>query len=107
MKRKYKTSKGTALQVTNAAGAEGFLICDGIDHEWYFRVYEAGDKSKFVDYELRHLDLQVHISSDEMAAFYQDEDGNAWLDYSPEVLGLEPRGENTGRRRKFSRSMSS
>ena len=90
MKQKYKTSKGTALQVTNAAGVEGFLIRDAIDHKWYFRVYEAGDKSRFVDYKLRHLDLQIRISSDEMAAFYQDEDGNAWLDYSPEVLGLEP-----------------
>ena len=91
MKEKYKTSKGTALRVTNAAGAKGFLIRDAIDHKWYFRVYEAEDKSNFVDYALRHLDLQVRISSDEMAAFYQDEDGNAWLDYSPEVLGLEPR----------------
>jgi hypothetical protein len=50
MKKKYKTSKGTALQVTNAAGAKGFIIRDGIDHKCYFRVYEAEDKSKFVDY---------------------------------------------------------
>ena len=56
---------------------------------WYFRVYEEGDKSKFVDYEFRHLDLEVRIAKDEMAAFYRDEDGNDWLDYSPEVLGLE------------------
>lgn len=80
------------LRATDAAGAEGCLIRDGIDHKWYFRVYDTGDKSKFVDYELRHLDLQVHIASEEMAAFYQDKDGNAWLDYSPEVLGLEPCG---------------
>ncbi len=80
--------------MTNAAGVEGYLIRDGINREWYFRVYEAGDKSKFVDYELRHLDLHVRIASEEMAAFYQDEDGNAWLDYSPEVLGLEPRSSD-------------
>jgi hypothetical protein len=94
MKGEYKTSKGTALQVTNAAGVEGFLIRDAIDRKWYFRVYDAGDKSKFVDYALHHLDLHVRIDSEEMAAFYHDEDGNAWLDYSPEVLGLELRSSD-------------
>ena len=85
MKRNMKN-----LQVKSAQGVEGILICDAFDHKWYFRIYKDETKSEFVDYELRHQDLCVRIAPDEMAAFYQDEDGNAWLDYSPEVLGLEP-----------------
>ena len=85
MKRNMKS-----LQVKSAQGVEGILIRDAFEQKWYFRIYKDGTKSEFVDYELRHQDLSVRIAPDEMAAFYQDEDGNAWLDYSPEVLGLEP-----------------
>ena len=58
-----------------------------MEGRWYFRVYESVDKSRFVDYELRHWDLAVEID-DSSASFYVDENQNAWVDYSPTVLGL-------------------
>lgn len=83
-------SKSERVRVRSAQGAEGILIRDVFDQKWYFRIYTNVTKSEFVNFELRHQNLCVQIAQDEMAAFYQDENGNGWLDYSPEVLGMEP-----------------
>jgi cytochrome oxidase Cu insertion factor (SCO1/SenC/PrrC family) len=57
---------------------KGCLIGDNI-----FRVYDEHDKSKFVDYNIRHSDLFV-IIDDQDAYFYN---GNT-LDHSPSTLGI-------------------
>lgn len=82
---KYKFGDNTA-SVENAAGVSGILIRSG--DGFLFRVYDQTDGSKFVDYKIRHDDLAVTISTDEMAAFYTTENHEI-LDHSPDVLGCE------------------
>jgi len=84
--RQFKGRAGKRLKATSAAGASGCLIMD-IDGEFFFRVYNA--VNEFIDYRLLHCDLQIKIADDEQASFYTDEKETNWLDYSPEVLGLE------------------
>ncbi len=75
-----------AATVSPAAGVTGFLL-KRMDGSFFFRVYEAsGD---FIDYDLRHDDLEVTISPHALASFYKIGD-SLLLDHSPEVLGLEP-----------------
>jgi len=74
------------LKATSAAGATGCLLMD-LDGEFFFRVYRGA--TKFIDYWLLHNDFRIEIADDEQALFYVDEDETRWLDYSPEVLGLE------------------
>ena len=67
-----------------ARGVKGCII-DSFDGTYYFRVYNP-DHS-FVDYDLRHCDLQVIIDDDD-AVLYDDELGQR-LDHSPQTLGKE------------------
>jgi hypothetical protein len=76
---------GQPASVLPAAGTKGVLIRT-IDDQVLFRVYRTPDD--FIDYEIRHGDLGVAISQNELAAFYRVE-GRSILDHSPEVLGLE------------------
>jgi hypothetical protein len=77
---------GKALaSVTSAAGVRGCLL-RSIDGSFFFRVYSYD--GEFTDYEIRHDDLEVTISSDELASFYSIGEDRL-LDHSPEVLGLE------------------
>ncbi|HEU0203591.1 MAG TPA: hypothetical protein VFR86_24540 [Burkholderiaceae bacterium] len=68
-----------------AAGIKGFLL-RGVDGKYFFRVYR--DAGEFIDYELRHDDLEVTVSVDALASFYEIGERRI-LDHSPEVLGLE------------------
>ncbi len=52
---------------------------------YFFRVYAADHT--FVDLELRHDDLEVTISPQAMASFYQIGEDHV-LDHSQQVLGL-------------------
>ena len=79
---RYGTS---AAVVSPAAGVAGFLL-KSADGSFFFRVYYAG--GEFTDYDIRHDDLEVTISPDALASFYQIGDRRI-LDHSPEVLGLE------------------
>jgi hypothetical protein len=75
----------SAAAVSPAAGVTGFLL-KRADGSFFFRVYcTSGD---FTDYDIRHDDLEVTISPDALASFYQIGD-RRFLDHSPEVLGLE------------------
>jgi len=65
-----------------ARGVKGCII-DSFDGNYYFRVYNADHT--FVDYHLRHCDLQVIIDDDD-AVLYDDELGQR-LDHSPATLG--------------------
>ncbi len=81
---KYIYGKRVA-QVTPAEGVTGFL-CKSVDGEFFFRVYK--ENGEFDDYDIRHDDLQVTISTDALATFYQIGDDKI-LDHSPSVLGLD------------------
>lgn len=91
-KPSYRTSVrygGMPVEASSAAGVSG-ILCRTFGGQYFFRVY--GPKETFVDYELRHDDLQVTIAPDELASFYRiGEDGI--LDHSPEVLGLKSDNE--------------
>ena len=75
----------SAATVSPAAGVTGFLL-KRTDGSFFFRVY--GSSGDFTDYDIRHDDLEVTISPDALASFYQIGD-RLLLDHSPEVLGLE------------------
>jgi len=75
----------SAAAVSPAAGVTGFLL-KRMDGSYFFRVYCPGDD--FTDYDIRHDDLEVTISPDALASFYQIGDCRL-LDHSPEVLGLD------------------
>ncbi|GHU12011.1 hypothetical protein AGMMS50225_18880 [Betaproteobacteria bacterium] len=82
--QKVKYGNHTA-DVSSAAGVRG-VLCKSFDGHYFFRVY-AKDHS-FIDYTLRHDDLQVTIAEDELASFYRVGEEHI-LDHSPGVLGLE------------------
>ena len=46
------------------------------------------DDGTFKDYLLRHCDLSITID-DEEACFYEDENGNLYLDHQPETLVIK------------------
>ncbi len=79
---RYGASDAT---VSPAAGVTGFLL-KRTDGSFFFRVY--GSSGDFTDYDIRHDDLEVTISPDALASFYQIGD-RLLLDHSPEVLGLK------------------
>lgn len=68
-----------------AKGTKGCIIRGGND-KLYFRVYD--EQHNFVDYELRHSDLEIEIV-DPDSVFYKFENGNAVIDHKPETLGVE------------------
>lgn len=67
-----------------ATGTTGFIL-DTLDG-YVFRVYHKD--GGFTDYDLRHSDLEVTIR-DEDAVFYELDNGQKLLDYSPPTLGIE------------------
>ena len=70
-----------------ANGIEGCL-CVTLDRGYFLRVKDARHPEGFVDYHLRHSDLQVRII-DEDAAFYEfGQEVDPLLDHAPDTLGL-------------------
>jgi hypothetical protein len=72
-------------RVKSANGVTGILLFGNLQP--VFRVYDPDNKSKFIDYEIAHTDLQVTIKDDD-ATFYEHagQDIN-FLDHSPLTLG--------------------
>lgn len=69
-----------------AKGTKGYLLY-GMDHKYFFRVYDPEDKSKFTDYKLAFEDLEITIE-DRFCSLYTEEDQEKnKLGYSPRVLG--------------------
>jgi hypothetical protein len=81
--------KNAAIEV-KANGVTG-ILCRSFDAKYFFRV-KAGDGT-FQDYDLRHDDLEVTISPNELASFYTIGDLKV-LDHASEVLGLKQVVEN-------------
>lgn len=69
---------------SSAADVKGFL-CKSSSGGYFFRIYESD--GSFADYDLRHDDLEVTISSEAMASLYH-RGADRILDHSSEVLGL-------------------
>ena len=77
---------GNSLAIeTNASGMRG-LLCKSVDGKYFFRVTQTN--GEFLDFDLRHDDLEVTIASDALASFYTAEDF-AVLDHTSTVLGLK------------------
>ncbi|MGA8514651.1 MAG: hypothetical protein WB821_07750 [Burkholderiaceae bacterium] len=72
---------------TPANGVTG-LRCKTLDGKFFFRVRD--ERGEFVDYLLRHDDMKVTISQDELASFYAFGDSEGVLDHPSSVLGLQP-----------------
>ena len=87
MNRKIRTSSGKVLKEKSAAGIRGVLIRTTPPETYLLRVYS--DDGNFDDYRLRHSDLDITIDADFEASFYQDENGEKFLDHSPETLSWE------------------
>jgi len=75
----------TVAAASSAAGVRGFLL-KRVDGSFFFRVYTA--TGEFTDYDIRHDDLEVTISADALASFYEIGE-RRFLDHSPDVLGLD------------------
>lgn len=73
------------VTVSPTDGATGFLL-KRMDRSFFFRVHGSSDD--FIDYDIRHDDLEVTISPGAFASFYPIDD-SLLLDHNPEVLGLE------------------
>jgi len=67
----------------SANGVTGVLL--PIGEVWVFRVYHSD--GEFTDYDIYHSDLQVTIN-DADAYFYERENGEPYLDHSPQTLGI-------------------
>jgi hypothetical protein len=66
--------------IRSAYKVRGSLI--NVLGEVMFRVYDSKDKTKFVDYEIYHNDLEVEIV--DLDAFLYD---SSFIDYSTTTLG--------------------
>ena len=82
--RTVRYGKSMAV-ASSAAGVRGFLL-KGLDGLFIFRVYAM--TGEFTDYDIRHDDLEVTISANALASFYEIGERRL-LDHSPDVLGLE------------------
>ena len=82
--KKVRYGSTTAVE-TSAAGVTG-LLCKSPDGTFFFRVTSADGELE--DYYIRHDDIKITVSADELASFYKFEDGEGVLDHSSSVLGL-------------------
>ncbi len=92
---KYVTYAKQRTLETNAQGVTG-VLCKTIEDgqtSFFFRVRQ--ENGEFKDYQLRHDDMQITIALEELASFYQLENGRLVLDHSSEVLGLNAAKQDT------------
>ena len=64
-----------------AKGTKGFILRTITPEGYVFRVYDEHDKSKFIDYDILHYDMEVEILDDD-ATFYEYDMG-AVIDHAP------------------------
>ena len=85
MSRIVKTPTGKVLRESSASGTRGMLLRTRSPEKYFFRIYK--DDGTFDDYRLLHSDLAITINADYEASFYENEQGEKFLDHSPETLG--------------------
>lgn len=72
---------------TPAKGKKGFLLYNPFSKNYFFRIYDPVDKSKFTDYRLAAEDIEVEIVADGLSLYASDGDERSLLDWSSEALG--------------------
>ena len=75
--------------VKSAKGLKGILIKSISSDTVFFRVYD--EDHTFIDYNIHHYDMEIAIEED--AYIYKTDDGNFYIDYSPESYGLSENDE--------------
>jgi hypothetical protein len=78
------------MKIKSLNGVEAQLLWSGDDY--FIRIYDNNGltfEDGFEDCKIKHSDLTIVID-DEDAYLYEDDDGNVWIDHSPETLGLKP-----------------
>lgn len=71
--------------VRPAGGTRGTLH-RSFDGEYFLRIHTSD--TVFTDYAIKHDDLEVTISEEALASFYQIGDDH-FIDHNPSVLGLQ------------------
>jgi hypothetical protein len=71
--------------IKSAKGHKGFLLYNPITKQYFFRIYDPDDKSKFTDYDLCAEDIEVEILSSDLELYEKPERNR--LDYSRKALG--------------------
>lgn len=71
-------------QLKSAKGMSGTLLRVGEDY--FFRA-KANNEDGFIDFLIRHNDLEIIINDDD-TQFYELKDGEMALDHSKETLGI-------------------
>lgn len=73
------------MKEKSAKGVKGFLLYSPLTKDYFFRVYNKKDPSKFKDYKLTAEDIHIELLSDCNALI--EKQGKRYLDYSKKVLG--------------------
>ncbi len=73
------------MKIISVDGAEAKLLWSGDDY--FIRIYDRNGLS-FKDCKIKHSDMCIVIA-DFDAYLYEDDDGNVWIDHSPQTLGLK------------------
>ncbi len=87
MSQTVTTGGGKVLRETSANSVIGMFLRTDSPEKFFFRVYR-GDGA-FDDYQILHDDLSVMIDEDALASFYENENGDKFLDHSSNVFGWE------------------
>jgi hypothetical protein len=85
---KEYTMNELPLQEKTAKGVKGFMLWNPFSKEYFFRVYDEQDKSKYQDYRLAADDIEVELL-DSYISLYDSGEGGCMnkLDYSGKALG--------------------
>ena len=71
-----------------AKGTTGFLLYSPFTGDYFYRVYNPLDKSKFKDYSLQAEDIEIEVVDEHLVLIESpDPDILGKLDYSAKALG--------------------
>lgn len=73
------------IQEKPAKGVTDYLLYNPFEKQYFFRVYDSADKSKYTDYDLKIEDMEIQIT-DRFCSLIESEDGNC-INYNRKVLG--------------------
>lgn len=68
------------MKEKNAEGVEGFFLYHPFKKDYFFRVYDEEDKTKYIDYKILAEEVKVKVIGNYLS-LHEDESGNR-LDYA-------------------------
>ncbi len=74
---------------TPSKGVKGYLLYSPVIRGFFFRVYDAEDRSNFKDYRLCAEDIEVEIIDTFTVLIDGEGEEMGRLDYNKKVLGKE------------------